>query len=90
MATNGNHLPRPEAIWIALAFVVWAVAAALGAQRRARFIDALAAVTQNEDARRRVVAINSTNGRRRAVTANVQVAVTYVSRIVAELRAADR
>lgn len=90
MTTNGNHVPKPEPVWIALAFVIWAIALALGPQRRTRFIEALSELAENEEARRRVISINATNGRRRQVTASVQVAVRFARRIVAELRAADR
>lgn len=90
MATNGNHAPKPEPVWIALAFVIWATAAALGPQRRERFIKTLSDLAESEEARRRVISINATNGRRRQFTQSVQAAVRFTQRIVAELRAASR
>ena len=88
MAQNGNRMPDPDAVWIALGMVIWAIALALGGRRRGAFIAALAALTEDQDARRQVVSIHTTNGRKRAFTQSVQVAATYLARIVAELRAA--
>ena len=90
MARSANHMPEPDAIWIALGFVIWAVARAMGGRRRDLFIDALAELVGDQETRRRVVSLHTTNGRKRAFTRSVQVAETYVARIVAELRAAGR
>lgn len=87
---NGNGLPKPEPVWVALSLIVWAVAAALSAQQRSRFIDTLDSLAKDQEARRQVVAINVTNGRRRALTQSVQVAARFIERIVVELRAARR
>jgi hypothetical protein len=88
MAREPNHMPPPEPIWVALGLAIWAVAIALGDRRRGLFIDALERVASDQVAKRRIVAVHQPDGRRRAVTASVQVAASYVTRIVAQLRAA--
>lgn len=88
MARNGRHMPEPDPMWIALGFVIWALARALGGRRRDIFIDALSELSGDQQAAHRVVSMHATNGRKRAFTQSVQVAESYIARIVAELRAA--
>ena len=92
MSPNGNGFPKPEPALIVIGMVIWAIAVALGPQRRARFIEALAEQVESEEGRRRVVSITTanatTNGGRRALTQAVNFSARFVGRIVAELRAA--
>lgn len=82
-----NGMPRPEPIWIALGMVAWAVARALSAERRDRFIDALQMTAAEHEQARRVVAFGPSDGGRRDMRRHARVAGAWVSRLAAELRA---
>jgi hypothetical protein len=90
MAETDDHMPPPDPVWLTLGILIFAIAAALGPTRSAAFIAALDEQAAGQASRRRVIAIHATDGRRRAVTRSVQVAATFVARIVAELRATGR
>lgn len=75
MAGSTGDMPRPTAIWIALAIVTWATATALGPTRRARFVAALERLAGEHAAR--------DAGR------PVNLAATWIGRMVSELRAAE-
>ena len=90
MTNGGNHLPKPEAIWVALAIVVWAIAAALGPRRRAGFIDAMAAATAQHEARERVLAFGRNGAHSREMSRSVRAATAWLRRLEAALRTAAR
>lgn len=89
MAQN-NGLPRPEAIWIALGIVVWALAEALEDGRGRRFLAALDRLADEHAAQGRIVAFDPPVRGGRAMSHAARVAATWVSRIAAELRAAGK
>lgn len=88
MRANGNHTPKPEACWLALGLVVWAIAIALGRRRRADFIDALERVAHHQEGKSRVVGFGPPNARRGRLTQASLVATAWALRLVADLRAA--
>lgn len=85
MSENGwDHLPKPDAIWVALGIVTVAIATALGARRRADFVTALRTLADRHDARERIIAFGrQTNGR--TMSRAVQGGVAWVRRLIVEL-----
>lgn len=87
---SDEDLPPPEPIWVALALVTWALASALAPTVRVRFVRNLERLCDESEARRHVVAIET---QPRAVgplwVANI-VALTWLRRLIAELRAAQK
>lgn len=83
-----NHMPKPEAYWIALGITIAATAVALGARRRALFFDAIRTLSTQHDTRERVVSFKPPiNGR--LLSLAVRGAVTWLSRLVEELDDGD-
>jgi hypothetical protein len=85
---NGNGLPPPEPVWIALGLITWALASALSKAARTRFIDTLDALCSDHAARNRIAAFRHISPKTRHVPHATRVALAYLRRIIAELRAA--
>jgi hypothetical protein len=83
-----HELPPPEAIWLALGMVTWAIAAALAPKARARFLDALTRLTDEHSARQRIIALSSVTPKTGNLSRGVRLAVAWIRRILAQLRAA--
>jgi hypothetical protein len=83
---SGHDLPRPEAIWIALGIVVWAIAEALEDGRGRRFIEALERRATEHESGPRVVPISS----RRTPSRDVRQAGAWLAKVAQELRTATR
>jgi hypothetical protein len=90
VSERGNGFPKAEAIWLALAIVIWAVAEALEDGRGERFIAALERRADEHEALRRVVTFGTTDGQRSMLRRHAGVASQWLSRVAAELRAARR
>lgn len=82
---NGNGLPRPEAIWIALGIVVAAISAARGGKRRRRFIRALRGLIEDHEASSRVVVFGSATTHKRDLPHSIRVATRWLRRLITEL-----
>lgn len=85
MSQNGNGLPKPEPLWIALGIVVAAMAESLSPRRRALFFAALRTLTDEHEARSRVVVFGSARNHRRDLPQSVRVAIAWLRRLIVEL-----
>lgn len=85
MSEQGNGMPRPEAIWIALGIVVAALVEALGPRRRARFFAAMRALADEHETASRVVVFGHALNHRRDLPRSVRVAVAWIRRLIGEL-----
>jgi hypothetical protein len=81
---NGNGMPRPEPIWIALGIVIFAIAEALEDGRGRRFLDALERRADEHRASPRVVPLVG----QRPTSQASQQASAWVAKIAQELRSA--
>jgi hypothetical protein len=83
---NDHDLPKPEAIWIALGIVVWAIAEALEDGRGRRFIDAL----ERRTAEHQRAAAVAPFGRRKPTSSATRQAGAWLEKVTQELRTATR
>jgi hypothetical protein len=83
---NGNGMPRPEPIWIALGIVIFAIAEALEDGRGRRFLDALERRADEHQTTPTVIPF----GARRPSSQAAQMAAIWVSRVAQELRSVIR
>jgi hypothetical protein len=86
MASDRPEFPRPEAIWIALGIVVWAIAEALEDGRGRRFLDALERRTAEQAGALRVVPFGPPSPDDRTLGAASRLAAAWLRRLAAELR----
>lgn len=83
---NGNGMPKPDAMWIALGIVILALAEALEDGLGRRFIDALERRAAEHQDPQRVVAFGPMRSGRQALTQASRTAAAWVGRLAAELR----
>lgn len=79
---NGNGMPKLEPIWLALGIVVWAIASAMAAPMRARFIKALETIIKEHEDRRRIVAFDRRSLGKREVSRIIRVAIVFLRRLL--------
>lgn len=85
MAGNGNHMPKPEAIWIALGITIAATAIALGPKRRPTFFAAFRTLIAQHESRERVVSFDAGRNHRRAMSQSIRASVSWLLRLIVEL-----
>lgn len=86
--SEDDEMPPPEAIWVALALVTWAIAIALAPTVRGRFIQALANLAAEHEARGRFITFSPPSRRASNLPRATRLAVAWVRSILSELRAA--
>lgn len=85
MSNNGNGIPKPEPVWIALGIVVAALATALGAQRRRVFFDALRTMVEQHENRSNVAVFGSLRFNGRNMSQAIRGGVAWLKRLIVEL-----
>lgn len=88
MARNGNHLPRPEAIWIALGIVVFAIVRTMSRKKRALFIAELKSLVAEHEGADRVIAFGSRARWNGGMLNAIRGGVFWIRRLIVELERA--
>lgn len=81
-------MPPPEAIWMALGLIAWAVAMALAPTVRGRFMNALEMLSEQHEARWRVVSFPPPSLKTGDMSHATRIAIAWVRSILDEFRAA--
>lgn len=88
MPQTGEHMPKPEPIWIALGILVAAYFMTLGARRRRAFLAAVSDMADAHERMERIVAFEVRRNHARAMSHSIRGGVAWIRRLVSELETA--
>lgn len=88
MARNGNHMPKPDAVWVALGIVAFATMLSLPPKRRRVFLDALATLAAQSDSSDRVIAFGARKRWNGTMSQSIRSGVFWLKRLIVELERA--